>query len=95
GNGIYDNGTLTITPTVAGTLTISDVIYLANGIYFYVGSTLTNLDDDLNIQMANPASGQIVAQVAGSYTTFATGDLGILAGYTFVYNGTNTQILIA
>jgi hypothetical protein len=98
GNGVYDYYTFNITPASGATFSIVDTIYLTSGTYINVGATVSGITGKLFIQMANTASGQIVAQVASPYTAFTNQDLGKFEYFDgsedFTRNTANTQIII-
>jgi hypothetical protein len=99
GNGIYDNGTLTLTPASSGTFSVADVIYLTDGKYINVGATIANITGSLTVTMANTAVNQIVAQVTGSYAVFTLpGDLKFAysgGSHAFKPYNSNKQIALA
>jgi hypothetical protein len=102
GNGVYDSETFNIAPSGA-TFSIVDTIYLTSGTYINVGATVANITGNLTVQMATTSVGTTVTQLAGSYSTFTTGDLAKFAysggGHTFrlypIVGTTKTQIQIA
>jgi hypothetical protein len=66
GAGIYDNGTLTITPASGATFSITDVIYLAtNTTVIGVGATIANITGTLTVQSVSPSEGLAVANGSG------------------------------
>lgn len=77
---VVDGGTLTISPE--GPVSIAGTIYLASGSYINVGAALANITGSLTVEMATTSVGTTVAQLAGSYTTFAANDRD-----KFTYNG--------
>jgi hypothetical protein len=74
GAGIYDNGTLTITPTTGATFEIDDVVYLAtNTTVIGIGATIANITGTLTIQSVSPSEGLAIASGIG-YTLVSPGD---------------------
>ncbi|OBR90769.1 hypothetical protein CLRAG_34170 [Clostridium ragsdalei P11] len=96
GVAVY-GGTFTITPSKAtDAFNLVDSIYLGTGQKLSVGATLENITGTLNVQAADPASGRVIAQVAGAYPKLTDEDLGevVYSGKTLVLNGNSNQIQI-
>lgn len=93
-----DGGTFTIAPAPSATFKVTGIVYLANGSYISVGSTIASITGQLTVEMANSAIGQIAGQRIGTYT-FSTNDLAKFAYFdgthTFQRANANQRITIA
>jgi hypothetical protein len=97
GNGIYvtASDTLTLSPSGAGAITLSDTVYLAAGVTFNIGADLgTGVNGTITLGFADPDDGRLVA-IAGdsSYAEDSASKLVYQSGWSYVADGVEIYLI--